>query len=38
VSPTQVVGTFMGVNVKTEKASIVDRFTLDLVHHTVANH
>lgn len=37
-SPTQVVGKFMGVNVKAEKASIVDRFTLDLVHHTVANH
>jgi hypothetical protein len=38
VSASQVVGKFMGVNVKSEKATVVDHFTLDLVHHTVANH
>lgn len=38
VSSTQVIGKFMGVNVKTKAASAVDHFTVDLAHHTVTNH
>ncbi|HML08174.1 MAG TPA: metallophosphoesterase [Xanthobacteraceae bacterium] len=36
-SAAQVTGKFMGVNVKTKASSVVDHFTLDLVHHTVSN-
>lgn len=37
-SATAVTCKFMGVNVKTNAKSVIDHFTLDLVHHTVSNH